>query len=102
MDYVLYFLVGSFLANSIPHLTNGISGRHFHTPFASPPGKGFSSPVVNVIWACVNLGIAAFLYHRFLDDTPGTHATMSMAALGFVLTAIGLAWWFGRVNEDRG
>ena len=36
---VAYFFGGAFLANTIPHLVNGISGLPFQSPFASPPGK---------------------------------------------------------------
>ena len=48
--WVAYFLGGAFLVNAVPHFTNGVSGRAFPTPFASPPGKGQSSATVNVLW----------------------------------------------------
>ena len=32
--YVSYFFAGAFLANAVPHVTNGISGRPFQSPFA--------------------------------------------------------------------
>jgi hypothetical protein len=47
--YVSYLFGGAFLANTIPHLFNGVSGSPFQTPFASPPGEGLSSAVVNVV-----------------------------------------------------
>jgi len=43
--YVSYFFGGVFLVNAVPHFVNGVSGRSFPTPFASPPGKGKSSPL---------------------------------------------------------
>jgi len=55
------FLGGAFLANSLPHLINGISGRSFQSPFARPPGKGLSSPTVNVLWGFFNLAVAYLL-----------------------------------------
>ena len=54
-NYVLCFFAGMFLANVVPHFVHGISGDRFPTPFARPPGKGLSSPTVNVIWALANL-----------------------------------------------
>ena len=38
--YIAYFFGGAFLANAIPHFVNGVSGRPFQSPFASPPGEG--------------------------------------------------------------
>jgi hypothetical protein len=48
--YVCYFFGGIFLVNSVPHFTNGVSGRRFPTIFASLLGKRQSSPTVNVLW----------------------------------------------------
>ena len=59
--YVACILAGMFLANMVPHYVNGISGDSFPTPFANPPGKGLSSPPVNVLWAMVNLIIGYIL-----------------------------------------
>ena len=53
--YVAAFFAGFFLANVIPHFIHGISGDPFPTPFADPPGKGLSSPTVNVAWALFNV-----------------------------------------------
>lgn len=54
-DYIACFFAGMFLANVVPHFVHGVSGDRFPTPFAHPPGKGLSSPTVNVIWALLNL-----------------------------------------------
>ena len=53
--YIAYFFGGAFLANTIPHLVSGISGSPFQSPFASPPGEGLSSSMVNVLWGMFNL-----------------------------------------------
>jgi hypothetical protein len=45
---VACFFAGAFLANFVPHFVHGISGDRFPTPFANPPGKGLSSPTLNV------------------------------------------------------
>jgi len=62
--YVAYFFGGAFLVNAVPHFTNGVSGRSFPTPFASPPGRGLSSAMVNVLWGVLNLAIAYLLVCR--------------------------------------
>jgi hypothetical protein len=61
--YVACFFAGIFLANVVPHFVHGISGDRFPTPFAKPPGKGLSSPTVNVVWALLNLAVGYFLFH---------------------------------------
>ena len=62
--YLAYFFGGLFLANSLPHLGNGISGHAFQSPFASPPGQGLSSAMVNVLWGFFNLAVAYLLICR--------------------------------------
>jgi hypothetical protein len=61
-NYIACFFAGMFLANVVPHFVHGISGDRFPTPFAKPPGKGLSSPTVNVVWALVNLVAGAILF----------------------------------------
>jgi hypothetical protein len=61
--YVACFFAGVFLANVVPHFVHGISGDRFPTPFAKPPGRGLSSPMVNVLWALLNLAVGYFLFH---------------------------------------
>ena len=53
--YVLQFVSGLLLANGVPHFVQGVSGHRFQSPFASPPGVGESSPLVNVLWGFANL-----------------------------------------------
>jgi len=53
--YVACFCAGLFLTNTVPHFVHGVSGDSFPSPFAHPPGKGLSSPTVNVLWALVNV-----------------------------------------------
>jgi hypothetical protein len=60
--YVASFFAGMFLANAVPHFVQGICGNRFPTPFAKPPGKGLSSPVVNVVWGLLNLVVGAILF----------------------------------------
>jgi len=61
-DYIACFFAGMFFANVVPHFAHGISGDRFPTPFAHPPGKGLSSPAVNVLWALLNLVVGYILF----------------------------------------
>jgi hypothetical protein len=61
-DYIACFFAGAFLANVVPHFVHGISGDRFPTPFSKPPGKGLSSPIVNVVWALLNLAVGYALF----------------------------------------
>jgi len=98
LDYLAYFFGGAFLANSIPHLTSGVSGRPFQSPFARPPGVGLSSSLLNVVWALVNLVIAYLLVCRVgvfdLRDT----ADITALGLGFAAMGLALSRIFGRLN----
>ena len=60
--YLLEFLSGALLANGVPHFVQGVCGNRFPTPFAKPPGRGLSSPMVNVVWALANLVVGTILF----------------------------------------
>lgn len=66
--YVAAFFAGMFLANSIPHYVQGISGNAFPSPFGNPPGLGSSSPASNVLWGAFNLLIGYLLYRTSKMD----------------------------------
>jgi hypothetical protein len=61
-SYLASFFAGIFLANVVPHYVYGVCGDRFPTPFSKPPGKGLSSPTVNVVWALFNLVVGFFLF----------------------------------------
>ena len=95
--YVCYFFAGVFLVNSVPHLTNGVSGRRFPTPFAPLLGKRQSSPTVNVLWGTLNLVIGCVMVGRVGEFH--LHRTSSILVLGAggLLMAVMLAQLFERI-----
>ncbi|MGB9456300.1 MAG: hypothetical protein WCB12_09670 [Bryobacteraceae bacterium] len=100
-NYVAYFFGGAFLANALPHLGNGISGRAFQSPFASPPGQGLSSPTVNVLWGFFNLAVGYVLVccvGRF--DLRNT-VDMLVLGAGVLIMSLILARAFGRFHGGR-
>jgi hypothetical protein len=96
--YIAYFIGGVFLANTIPHLVNGISGSPFQSPFASPPGEGLSSSMVNVLWGMFNLVVAYVLVARVgrFDVRQTRHVVV--LGLGILFMAVMLARTFGRLH----
>lgn len=94
--YVAYFFGGVMLANAIPHVVSGITGHRFQSPFASPPGQGLSSAVVNVLWGFFNLAIAYLLVCRVgrFELRRTRHAMVF--GFGMLLMALDLAHVFGR------
>jgi hypothetical protein len=96
--YVAYFFGGAFLANTLPHLINGVSGNAFQSPFASPPGQGLSSSVVNVLWGLFNLAIGYLLVCRVGKfDLRNTRHVLVLGA-GILLMSLMLARALGRLH----
>jgi hypothetical protein len=99
--YVAYFFGGAVLANALPHLGNGISGRPFQSPFASPPGQGLSSSTVNVLWGCFNLAVGYLLVCRVGNfDLRDTQHVLVLAAGILAMSLLG-ARTFGRFHGGR-
>jgi hypothetical protein len=85
--YIEGFFAGAFLTNVVPHFVNGISGNAFPTPFANPPGKGLSSPLVNVFWALFNL-LAGYLLFRVSRINSKSKLGLSIFFVGIILISI--------------
>jgi hypothetical protein len=98
---VAYFFAGAFLVNAIPHFVSGVTGHRFPSPFASPPGKGLSSPIVNVLWGTFNFAIAYLLIFRVGTFDFRSTRDMLLLAAGGLLMGINLAGWFGRTDHDE-
>ena len=96
--FLLQFVAGAFLANGVPHFVQGISGARFHTPFASPPGVGESSPVVNVLWGFLNLVIGFALLFEFAPKGADVVLEWVFVGLGALMMALFCAWHFRRVR----
>ncbi len=86
-NYLASFLAGLFLANAVPHFVHGVSGDSFPTPFAHPPGKGLSSPPVNVVWALVNIVIGYILF-RVGQVASGNYVSAGIFLAGVALIAL--------------
>jgi len=97
--YIAYFFGGAFLVNAIPHFVNGVCGRSFPTPFASPPGKGQSSPTVNVLWGTANAVIGYFLTSYVGQFHIRSIPDALVAGAGGLLMALMLSRAFGRLYK---
>jgi hypothetical protein len=94
---VAYFIGGAFFVNAIPHFVSGVMGRKFTSPFASPPGKGLSSPAVNVAWGFVNFVAAYVLIVRVGSFNCHTDADVAIAGIGGLVMGLNLARAFGKL-----
>jgi hypothetical protein len=97
-QYVSGFWAGAFLANFVPHFIKGVSGDPFPTPFSKPPGKGLSSPIVNVWWALLNV-LVGYLLFRVGKVSPDD----MLSLIVFFLGAAGISLLSARnfVNKDK-
>jgi hypothetical protein len=94
--HVGYFFGGLFLANAIPHLVSGTLGRPLQSPFASPPGVGLSSALVNVLWGFFNLAVGYVLVGRVgRFDLRNTRHVLVLGA-GVLAMSVMLARSFAR------
>src|SRR5512146_525841 len=94
--YIAYFFGGAFLTNAVPHFVHGISGHPFQSPFASPPGEGLSSALVNVLWGFFNLAVGYVLVCRVGTFELRRTSHVVVVGLGVLLMALNLAHALGR------
>lgn len=97
-DYLLEFFGGAFLCNALPHLSRGLSGSAFPSPFASPPGRGLSSAWVNVLWGLFNL-LAAYALLRYGQFSLGSWLCVIVTFAGALLIGLQLAVTFAKVSR---
>jgi hypothetical protein len=93
-----YFLGGVFLANAVPHLVSGVTGRAFQSPFAQPPGQGLSSSTVNVLWGAFNTVVGYALLCRVGDFDLRTTGDALAFGVGALLMSLMHARMFGRFH----
>jgi hypothetical protein len=89
------FFAGAFLCNALPHLASGLRGEIFPTPFAKPPGRGPSSPLVNFLWGLFNLVVGAQMLGLY-SVTIGPN----IGFLAVVLGALALGVYLSRHFEN--
>lgn len=93
------FAAGVLLLNALPHLTAGVTGL----PFQSPFGRR-SSPAVNVLWASANVAAGGALLYWSQPAAARLPAGLPLAALGAgaLLMALALARTFSREGQGYG
>jgi hypothetical protein len=100
MSYLAIFFAGAFLCNAIPHLTSGLQGLPFPSPFATPRGVGDSSALVNVLWGFFNFLVGCAL----LSSRPialEASASSAVFVLGALVMGINAAVHFGKVQSAK-
>jgi len=93
--YVAHFLGGMFLVNAIPHSISGLLGRAFPSPFASPPGQGESTALINVLWGTFNLIVGYVLISRVSTFDLRRTLDVMVVGAGGLLMAVMLSQLFG-------
>jgi uncharacterized membrane protein len=96
--YIACFFAGMFIANIVPHFIHGISGEAFPAPFANPPGKGLSSPTVNVLWGLFNL-IVGYLLFRAGKISNSNKWTVLLFFAGILVMSVMLSYGFADIHR---
>lgn len=86
---ILSLLAGVLICNSIPHLTAGLRGEPFPSPFTTPRGIAPSSPEVNMLWGAANLFVGLLLF---------CHPVWLGFVIGFTASGWFLAKTFGKAR----
>jgi drug/metabolite transporter (DMT)-like permease len=97
-SYLAAFFAGAFLANAVPHFVKGVTGEPFPSPFAKPPGKGLSSPIVNVLWGFLNSIIGLVLFHIGHMRHHPQHIALILFFTGILIMSLMLAATFGATS----
>ena len=97
--YLLQFVSGLFLANGVPHFVQGISGNRFQSPFATPPGVGESSPLINALWGYANLRSARCFFGSSSLAEIARWSGWILVGLGILMMAVMLSTHFGKVRS---
>jgi hypothetical protein len=97
--YVAVFFAGAFLANTVPHFVQGVSGNKFPTPFSKPPGKGLSSSTVNVAWALFNL-LVGYALLKVGHVNTGSRLSLVIFFIGFTAMSIQLSIGFQHKHKE--
>lgn len=82
---VMAFIAGALLFNAIPHLVQGICGKHHMTPFSKS-----SSPAVNIIWGWINMLLGMYILKAILPQA-WTGSMCSAFCIGGFITSLFLA-----------
>ncbi len=98
LDLVSYFFGGAFLANTVPHLVSGMTGRPFQSPFAKPSGEGLSSSTINVLWGFCNIAAGYGLICRVGEFGVRNTGDVLACGTGAFLIALFSARHFGRFH----
>lgn len=97
--YIAHLVAGYFFTNGVPHFVHGISGAPFQSPFASPPGVGLSSPLVNVLWGLFNFAAAYILIMTMRSRVKSPARATQFVFAGILITSIALSLYFESVRR---
>lgn len=97
-NYISLFFAGAFFSNFVPHFVKGVCGDNFPTPFSKPPGKGPSSPLVNVLWALLNLVVVYFLI-KGGKVSSADNLALFVFSVGFALKSVTSAIGFAKKEK---
>ena len=80
---IWYFIIGSLLANGVPHFVFGAAGKVFRSPFGQK-----SKPKVNILWGLSNFIIATVIVAALIMLNLYSIFAFPAMLLGFWLTML--------------
>lgn len=73
-------------------------GRAFQSPFATPPGEGLSSSIVNILWGWFNVVVGYVLVFLVGDFNVRSFADVGPVIVGGLVISVFSARHFGRFH----
>lgn len=101
MVYLAYAFAAFCLINGIPHFFQGVCGNRFQSPFASPPGVGESSPLINVLWGAFNFLLCYVVLYFAGFFEIGQNVETCVFVFAALMSSIILAVTFGRIRNQN-
>lgn len=99
--YLVAIFAALVLTNGIPHLTQGIAGKPFLSPFTGGPPNDDPLPERNVLWGAANLIVGGVLLWLIRDSLGDWLIIVEMLVIAIAFAVLLARAMSGRMSFPR-